>query len=340
MKYFTLYLIILIIAPNATGQQKSVDFTLGFPEEKVAASVYNSIEMIDSRIDTTHLGVVQLGAFNRKAWVIPQQHLSTQIKQLLQSLTNEDGSPGKLLLHLRHFNFAEITGATKERGYCHLKADLYAANGSRYVVLNRIDTVAIIKGLDVTRSMFRKGSQLLTDLIRTSLHRTPSQTDDYSYNDVLNMDEIEKRKLPAYTTPEFANGVYRTYEMFSDQKPETNAQIEMKNGQIRAVKVIDSIGAISKLKPRDIYAVVHEGRAWIATEFGYYPLEKAGNDFLFTGKAKVSANTGDVLTASVFFGLIGGLIASAADATFLMKIDHNTGGFIRLREVKDQNNSN
>jgi hypothetical protein len=35
-----------------------------------------------------------------------------------------------------------------------------------------------------------------------------------------------------------------------------------------------------------------------------------------------------------FFGIIGSLIASDAEASFEMKIDHGNGGFIRLREIK------
>ena len=79
--------------------------------------------------------------------------------------------------------------------------------------------------------------------------------------------------------------------------------------------------------------VAFKGDLFIATEYGFYKLKKLGDDFYFTGKAKVTAKTGDVLAAGFFFGIFGTLLASSADATFEMKIDHNNGGFIRLREV-------
>ena len=81
-------------------------------------------------------------------------------------------------------------------------------------------------------------------------------------------------------------------------------------------------------------SIVHQGQPYVATDYGYYPLQKTGDDFFFTGKAKVTANAGDVIVAGVFFGIIGGLIASDASALFEMKLDHLNGGFMRIREIK------
>jgi hypothetical protein len=52
----------------------------------------------------------------------------------------------------------------------------------------------------------------------------------------------------------------------------------------------------------------------------------------------VTAKTGDVIAASIFFGIIGGLLASDANATFEMKIDHINGGFIRTKEIRNDTN--
>ncbi|MEO6219895.1 MAG: hypothetical protein ABIO81_05670 [Ginsengibacter sp.] len=89
-----------------------------------------------------------------------------------------------------------------------------------------------------------------------------------------------------------------------------------------------------KVKAKDVYAIVYNGQPFIATEYGYYLLQKINEDFFFTGKAKVSAKTGDVIAASLFFGILGGLIASDSESIFEMKIDHSNGGFIRMKEIK------
>ncbi len=38
-------------------------FEIELPEQKIANSLYNNIEYIDSRYDTSNMGIVQLGAF-------------------------------------------------------------------------------------------------------------------------------------------------------------------------------------------------------------------------------------------------------------------------------------
>lgn len=57
-------------------------------------------------------------------------------------------------------------------------------------------------------------------------------------------------------------------------------------------------------------------------------------DYYFKGRIKTNAKTGDVMVASVFFGIIGGLIASDASANFDLKLDYLNGGFIPVKEIK------
>ncbi|MBL0357082.1 MAG: hypothetical protein IPP72_09440 [Chitinophagaceae bacterium] len=107
----------------------------------------------------------------------------------------------------------------------------------------------------------------------------------------------------------------------------------MEDSIIKKVSVKYEDETTGKLKPKDIYAVVYKGLPYITTSYGYYPLNKNGDDFFFTGQAKVTANAADIAAASFFFGIIGGLLASNDSAVFEMKIDHLNGGFIHLREI-------
>jgi len=58
------------------------------------------------------------------------------------------------------------------------------------------------------------------------------------------------------------------------------------------------------------------------------------NDFFFRAKSKTTAKTGDVIMASAFFGIVGGLIASDTSSLFEMKLDYQNGGFIPIKEVQ------
>ncbi len=335
MNRIIITLSILLFSGKAFSQKAKEDFKLSIPEQKVPGSLYNKIKFIDSRYDTSNFGIVQLGAFNRKARVIPEKHLSLQLSDVLAALIDSSAKDGELLLYVTQFNFAEVTGAMSEKGYCYVRAILYSLDGDRYKKLSGIDTVVLIKAMDVTRALFRHGSKLVTGLISQNLLQSPGNTESYSYNEVLRMDSIEKSKLKLYNATEYTDGIYTSYETFRDQLPDKQATVEMKNGGISSVKTAGESGKMEKIKSKNMYAVVYQGAPFIATEFGYYPLYKRNDDFYFTGRAKTAASTGDVVAASLFFGVIGGLIASGtADATFEMKIDHVNGGFIRLREIK------
>ncbi len=333
----TLLLIHAFILVTSTGifaQNRTEDFELILPQEKIQNSLYNTINFLDSRYDTTFMGIVQLGAFNKKAKVIPHIPLATQLMTVMNSLTDESAKNGELLFQLRQINFAEITGAVSEKGYCYFKADLYAKNNDQYQRISSIDTVILVKSMDVTRSLFRNGSKTITSFIGDNLLKKAANPPYYNFNEVVNMDSIEKRNIVVYNIANYADGLYDTYASFKNQTPDAEIKVEMKNEKIVSVKAPDKNGKAIKVKPKDIYAIVYNGQAFIATEYGYYPLQKKDDDFLFTGKAKVSAKTGDVIAASLFFGIIGGLVASGSEAIFEMKIDHSNGGFIHLKEIK------
>src|SRR5882757_8542490 len=114
MNRFPVIAFILLFFGKAFSQKTTEDFKLSLPDQKISGSLYNKIKFIDSRYDTSNFGIVQLGAFNRKARVIPKTHLSQQLSDVLTALTDSTAADGELLLHVTQFNFAEVTGAMSE----------------------------------------------------------------------------------------------------------------------------------------------------------------------------------------------------------------------------------
>lgn len=339
-KIVCVFVIIFLFASTLFSQKLTQEFELRVPEQKVEKSLYNKISFIDSRYDVTNMGIVQLGVFNRKAKVVSSIPFSDQLSAAMASLTPASAENGQLLLQLRQFNFAEVTSAVSEKGYCYIRALLYSKKDRGYQRLNSIDTVFVVKSMDVTKSLLDGGSKVITNFISSNLLKLPTDSFFFSLNDVITIDDYEKKEIAVYNTEKFTDGIYSTYQSFKNQQPDKFATVEMKDEKIISVKTNDETGKLSKVKSKDIYALVYDNHPYIATEFGYYLLRKTSNDFFFTGKAKVNANTADVVAASLFFGIIGGLIASGSgtDATFDMKIDHINGGFIRLKEVSGRHN--
>lgn len=308
------------------------------PSQKVPNSRYKTVKLVDVRPELTNYGIVQLGAFNRKARVIVETPLNVQLSQVMDALVDSSAGNGELFLLLRQLNLAEVTGAFSEKGYCHFRAVLFAKSGEKFQKLASVDTVIIVKSMDVTNGLLRQASKALTGLLAENLQREKlADSSTYTSDQVIRFDRIEKKALPLYNAAAFKDGLYKTFEAFANQQPDENAfSVEVdKANRPSQIKCANKEGKLSKISSKELYAFVHNGQPYVATEFGYYPLQKMEDDFYFTGKAKVNAKSGDVMMASVFFGVIGGLIASAqGDATFDMKVDHLGGGFIRMKEVR------
>jgi len=332
-KLILLFTFSLLTIAHLFSQRLTENFEITLPQEKVQHALYKTIELIDSRYDTTFMGIVQLGAFNKKAKVIPEIPFSTQLQNVLNSLAGNDSKEGKLLFHLRQFNFAELTGSMSEKGYCYLRADLYSESDNGYHKISSIDTVIFIKAMDVTRALFRNASKLITNFIAGNLVQQPSTSDYYTFQQVVKMDSIEKRKIKVYNTSEYTDGLYLNWQSFMNQVPDQQIMVEKENNKVVSMHILNKKGKKVSLQTKDAYAIVVEGKPFIATDFGFYLLNKINDDFKFTGRAHSNARAGDVIAASVFFGIMGGVIASDASAVFEMKIDHINGGLIRLRET-------
>src|SRR3954466_7098024 len=107
--------------------QKPIDFSIALPAQKVKNSLYNKIELMDSRYDTSFFGSVFLGGFMKP--VVPVVRMHQQMVNVMKALTDETAKDGELLLQFRKFSFGRYgSGQMSEKGYCYLKATLYAKN--------------------------------------------------------------------------------------------------------------------------------------------------------------------------------------------------------------------
>src|SRR4051812_36392388 len=136
------------------AQNRSREFEISLPETKAGGSLYNKISFLDSREDSSQMGIIQTGAFNRKATVVAKTPLPVQLNELMAALVDSTAKDGELLFQLRQLSFAEETGAVSKKGYFFFRAMLYAKDGKSYITLAAIDTAVILKSsLDVTKGI-------------------------------------------------------------------------------------------------------------------------------------------------------------------------------------------
>jgi hypothetical protein len=333
--YIFLFLFVLTPVLQVCSQNLTEDFNLLMPETKVK-SVYSKLVVIDARIDTTNVGIIQKGAFNRKAFLKAVIPLKNQVQGVFKEMIeSEPESKNELVLNIRDFKFAEITGALSETGYCYLRADLFSKKDTVYQKIDSVDAVYEVNAMDVTKKNIRNGSNKLIDFISSNVKYLKSGP-NYSFDDILNITAVEKRKIPVYNTTSYKDGIYQSYDNFKKMSP-SSSPFELtrnKKGKITKLERIWNEGASrAEVKSSDIYCVVQEGKIYIASEYGFAPVEFKNDEFYFQGKAKTTAKTGNVILATAFFGIIGGLIASDASAQFEMKIDHLNGTPILLKQI-------
>lgn len=334
-KIWTLFLLCLCTV-LVSAQNTNHLFDLGSPARKAQMSLYNTFVFLDSRPDPSFMGVVQLGGFNRKAPVQAARPMDEQFLSFLNELIDSTAKDGEALFQLRQLSFAEITGAMSEKGYCYLRGTLYGKEGDLYRKILGVDTVMVISGMDVTKSLFRQANTLLYIVMHVGLKRAPRDSTGYTYDQLVRISDIEKAALPVYTLPAFKDGIYLTYDAFKQQQPDELGMITGEDGQISGVSRLNKKGKPEKMTVKDLYAVVHQGKPYVATYYGLYPLQREGNELTFRGVVKSTAESGDVIAASLFFGLLGGLIVSDASAPTDLYIDHLSGAFIRRNSAMEE----
>jgi hypothetical protein len=335
-----LFLIVFTLsAVKAFSQKHTQEFHLPQPDKKVSGSLYNSIQLLDLREDTTNLGIVHTGGFNCPERLVPNPSLRSQVHTLLsQLLDSTTAQPGELLLRLQQFRFSEFTNSHPKVGYCQLGAELLVKTGTGYQLLNTLDTtLKIAQKSDVTAEILQAGIACFTAFLSESLIRSAGGK-LYSHEDVIHLDSLRKRELFVYNTLEYTNGLYRSYDAFVAQKPDAQISAELKNGYLRRVWKLDENGKKGELlNKKSIYGVVFEGQPYVANEFGCYLLKKQNNDFVYNGMVRVDA---DAVLASMayMYGAAGVLLSKALSGTttdwYKIKVDYRNGKPVLLRKYE------
>ena len=340
MKKLILTVFIFLSAPLVICAQKirKDDFQMALPKQKTQNSLYSSMRFIDARYDTTSVGIIQRGALNLWVKLVTRQPLKEQVESSFMALTDSTANAGELILIMRQFSLVEFAaGILGQKGYCYMRANLFAGNNGSYKQLSSFDSVVMVKSsYDVTKELLKTGSEVITGFIAGSLVKKPVEKESFNLNDIYRIDSFEKRNLAVYQTDVYKDGVYRSFRSFIDQTPDGQITAKVKKGEIWDIFVFNKKGKKEKVWQKDTYAVIYNGVPYISTEFDYYPLIKKDDDFYFTGKVRAAVFSADAIVTSVLFSalLAGLVIIPNGEATFDMKIDHLNGGFIRLKQVK------
>jgi hypothetical protein len=104
--------------------------------------------VIDERIDTTNIGIVQTGAFNSQRVAMFYDDCAVIVKEYYDSALPKGENQVPITIKIKKLRIDERTGATSERGWVDLEADFYSGNRLVYHTVQHKEYT----GLDVTKN--------------------------------------------------------------------------------------------------------------------------------------------------------------------------------------------
>ena len=316
--------------------QHGADSTLYFgfttPRNKPVKSLYNTIDFLDSRQDTSMIGVLGFTDSGGIARLVLASPVLPQLTNMLHALSIAPAGDGRLLLQLKRFSFAEKEGAR----YCYLSAILYAHKDGRFTQLSSLDTTLVIRASFVRGELVKEASAMLGSFMAKSIVLAPVAGAPYfDSTDLARIDSIRKRQIPVYNANAFTDGFYSDYAAFMYQMPDLKGFVYKRKAGGIDFKVHDNKWTNSGDK--HIFAFVYNGTPYIVTHVGFYPLRKQDDDFYFTGVLRVAASerkrTGSEVLGYMAFGVLGAVVANGITsdrANYRVLIDYATGEFIHL----------
>jgi len=338
LKLKNLYTSLLFFAGlSVLAQDKVKYFDLEYNGTKVENCLYNSIKFLDSREDTSSFGTVRVGVLDKEVKVVCNGSFETQLGILLTKMSGETVSQTPLVFQLRRLKFVEKAEAGREYGYCFFRASIFLNVANDYKLISAIDTFMVIESKkEATKQIIAYANKTIVNFVSGALTKEPKTNTVYTLNEIVKLDSIEKAKIKVYTTDEYVNGVYRTFESFKDQTPDYSLfSITFEDGEISEIKAKNDKNRLRIINSEEVYAIVNNGKPYISAEYGYYPLVKNNNDFYFIGDDKVNYIKGQVVKSNSIFNPTEYVYTPLPITTqFEIKIDHVNGKFMRVKEIK------
>lgn len=329
---FLVFLFLICLCNLKThSQERSIDYVLGPPETLIDNSQYNRFIVIDNREDTTQVGFTLTGAFNRLALLVPEVDIKQQIHDFFSSAINPDNaSNGELVILIRNWQFSESSGNTSEKGFFNLRLSFFAKKGDKYFLLTTFTRRISISKIEVSKAIRKSAKAQLVIGAKTALKSVAEIGIPYNYSQLRKIEEYEKDEVSVLNVPEFTDGLYLNYNSFTAQKPEWKVKCNLEGDKISKVQFQNKEGNWLRWNGESEYAVVYNGKAFIHTKTGYYPIKRVNRKLQFVGLMPKMGNAANI-SFGIVFGLVGMMLTPSAKEWYLVEIDHIDGGFNYIR---------
>lgn len=340
MKHIIVSIFLTITALFSFGQSENLEFSYNCSKSHPN---FTRVNVIDKRISNQTLGFVQVGVFRRIAQVVFQGNLADSLANYFLEKDTIGKTQNELTFMLYELYLSEETDASGETGRLKLSMRLFSKeNDEKYSEILSIDSVYTFDALDVTRKLLRSVSQHMCEISAKASEMNltkPGNTVRYSFSELQSLDSLEKLRIPIYNVDKFNAGIFKTYERFKINTPDSSI-ITIDESNPKKIKVFKWNGKRKKrVDCRDVYAVSDGNSLFKATAIGFYKLQKINNDFYYVGQTSFS-NSNNVAEMAFTFGLVGAAIASGAERNtglFRFRISYLKGNSIPVSKAKENN---
>jgi hypothetical protein len=195
------------------------DFSLN--DKMPSAMEISGIQIINAVSDSSVLGYVQVGTFNR--WM--QAQPDKPYTQYLQTYVNRRYGPiykqgaAQLIWVIQELRINERTFSMSEKGFLHLKAMAFSGNGT-FKLITQLDTILVKGGMDVTSKHGDNIGDALQILLEQSLTKQ-GEGPAYSLSEIQEK-AVQRYQKPALQSKEHVDGIYLTFENFMNDQPSFN----------------------------------------------------------------------------------------------------------------------
>jgi hypothetical protein len=307
--------------------------------------------VIDQRRETDSLiGFVRAGKLNSKQDLIAKPSLAHLIEDYYTRLSAQSGiQTSKQIVVLLHQFVAkeDNTGLSEETARFFYTADYFISEdgGANYQLLGMVDEVIFVSSLEVTQLFLRTiDKSLCTFYEGLYSNPKPKQNRLYSYTEVQNFKEEQKKNFKAYSSDSFQNAYYVSWESFLDLNTSKNKNEELilKRDKLKLAKTyIDGAVEYNNLSA-DVKVVAFDNKLYFRYDNESHCLYKKNNDFFIVGYLPFAywGNNGIIEKniryqqsfKKTFPKVDGGLTVKPGYYEF--KIEARTGDLIPIRRLK------
>jgi hypothetical protein len=330
---------------------KDVPLTVPSPNFYVA-------DIIDTRPDTVGIGIVQTGAFNRKAIGAFVGGLPKSLQTYLNKNLPKKENAQPLLLNIVKLQVSEHTYTMSEEAKFHSFFEVYAIKDGKYVkVLDKKVVYEVTKGADVTNK-HEKHIREAVDVLFNEIVKQ-KKLDSLTINPVSLETILAERFIdyPVLNTP-VKKGFYTSIENFVNNQPNITAtKFHLKERKQQGItfyklkldsEIKENEDAMYSTKSTSIIEdlrFISDGvKSYAKIDDKFFLITKdKDNNLTFLGYDATLIISSGASQGAIIGGLAGGLLGAAIGSAAgrgnengwrLYKIDLQTGQFVPTKAIQ------